>query len=111
MPGTRRARLAPGALQDVRDAVFWLEERNPAAADGFLEAVYDATERIAEFPDAGLRRADLLPDRIRLHLLRAFSYELVYRLDRDPPVVLRVLYAARDLPPIFEKLVFEGVEE
>lgn len=40
----------------------------------------------------------------RVLLLRGFSYIMVYTIDADPPIILRILHTSRDLPGILSRL-------
>ena len=78
---------------------------NPVAAQGLLDTVLKAAERIGEYPQTGGRRADLTAStRYRFVMLTGYPYLIVYAADRNPPVIVRVLHGARDLPRLLRTL-------
>jgi toxin ParE1/3/4 len=94
------ARLTPRAARELRVAAAWIAEDNPPAADAFLAAVSRAADLIGARPLAGRARPELGTDAYRFWSLRGYPYLLVYAADADPPIILRVLHQARDLPTI-----------
>jgi toxin ParE1/3/4 len=83
----------------------WIAHDNPAAAQGLLDTVLKAAERIGQYPNIGVRRADLTASaRYRFVVLTGYPYLIVYAADRDPPVIVRVLHGARDLPRLLRTL-------
>ncbi len=69
-----------------------------------MAAVRQATLQIGEFPDAGTPRPELLPGRFRFLTLTRYPYLLLYDSRPNPPVVIRVMHAARDLPATLQSL-------
>jgi toxin ParE1/3/4 len=92
------ARLAPRAARELRQAAAWIAEHNPAASDAFLAAVLRTADLIGARPLAGRARPELGTDTYRFWSLRGYPYLLVYVADADPPIILRILHQARDLP-------------
>ena len=83
----------------------WIARDNPVAAQGLLDAVLRAAERIGEHPQFGVRRPDLTASpRYRFVVLTGYPYLIVYAADRIPPVIARALHGARDLPPLLRSL-------
>ena len=98
--------FAPRAVRDVEDAADWL-----AAGPGgvplarrFLAAVAEAGGRIAQRPQLGHRRPELLPDPFRFYAVKGFPYLLIYNTGRPGAPVARVLHMARDLAPLLADL-------
>ena len=83
--------LAPGAEQDISDALLWYRERNALAADGFRAEVFDAVDRIAVAPLS--RPADEEGNRRRV--LKRFPYSLVYEVGGTTITVLAVAHHRR----------------
>jgi toxin ParE1/3/4 len=77
---------------------------NPSAARGFMAAVRQATLQIGEFPHAGRPRTELLPGRFRFLTLTRYPYLLLYDAGLTPPVIIRIMHAARDLPATLRSL-------
>ena len=99
------ATLSRQARLDVDSGVEWIAQDNPAAAQGLLDAVLRAAERIGQYPRIGVRRPDLTANpRYRFVVLTGYPYLIVYAADRDPPVIVRVLHGARDLPRLLRTL-------
>lgn len=89
-----RVDRAPRAYQDERDIFLTIAEDNPSAAERFLSAIYDAEDRLAEFPMLGRAREDLGPS-IRSWTIE--PYLIFYAVEPGVVVVLRILHGARDL--------------
>jgi toxin ParE1/3/4 len=78
----------------------WIARDNPVAAQGLLDAVLKAAERIGQYPRIGVRRRDLTASaRYRFVVLTGYPYLIVYAADREPPVIVRVVHGARDFAP------------
>lgn len=93
-----RVDRAPRAYQDERDIFLTIAEDNPPAAERFLSAIYDAEDRLAEFPMLGRAREDLGPS------IRSWTVEpylIFYAVEADVVVVLRILHGARDINELF----------
>ncbi|MDN3566808.1 type II toxin-antitoxin system RelE/ParE family toxin [Paeniroseomonas aquatica] len=97
---TRPARIAAAARRDLRSALAWITRDNPAAALRLREAVIRAADRIGEHPGIGVPRPDMLPPSRRLLALPGWPYVIVTADDIDPPIILRILHGAHDLPPL-----------
>ena len=91
------ATFTPRARRDLTAATRWIRKDNRAAARGLRDAVAKAAERIGRHPAIGSRRSDLLPEAYRFLSLPGFPYVIVYNAERDPPLIVAVLHAARDL--------------
>jgi len=98
--GHRPAVFAAAARADLREAVAWIARDNPVASRGLRDAAVRAAERIGANPFVGATRPRLGADRFRFLLLAGYSYVVIYVADTEPPRILRVLHAARDLPRI-----------
>ena len=90
-----RAVLSPAAERDILDIVAWIARENPAAARGFRDALNRLATAIGEHPRVGVLKPHLASPSIR-----GFPYVVVYTPDRDPPLIVRVLHGARDLPEV-----------
>ena len=97
---SRPARIAAAARRDLRAALAWITRDKPAAAHRLREAVVRAADRIGKHPGSGAPRPDMLPPGRRLHTLPGWRYVIVCADDIDPPIILRILYGARDLPSL-----------
>jgi toxin ParE1/3/4 len=85
--------------------VEWIARDNPAAAQGLLDAVLKAAERIGEYPGIGVRRPHLTASvQYRFVVLTGYPYMIVYAEKYDPPLIVRVVHGARDLPRLLRDL-------
>ena len=96
--------LSPRAQRDLAAAARWIVKDNPVAARGLRDAVRNMAERIGEHPRIGSLRPDLGREPYRFVILAGFSYVIVYNPDRSPPLIVRILHGARDLPEVLRGL-------
>jgi toxin ParE1/3/4 len=94
------AQLSQRARDDLVGAARWIAKDNKVAARGLRDAVIRAADRIGAFPEIGVVRPDLATDRVRFVFLTGYPYVIVYNARRVPPLILRVLHGARDLPEL-----------
>lgn len=94
------ARLSPRARRDLIEAARWIARDDPQAATALRNAIVVAARRIGEHSGSGRERPQVLDPPGRFLVLTGFPYVLVYDADRRPPLVLRVLHGARDLPEV-----------
>jgi toxin ParE1/3/4 len=96
--------IAPRARRDLVAAAKWIRRNNPAAARALRDAVAKATERIGTYPRIGVVRPDLTGGPYRFVVLSGFPYLIVYAENHDPPLIVRILHGARDLPRLLRDL-------
>ena len=84
--------------RELAAAVKWINRDNPTAARGLRRAVYAAAVQIGEHPMIGQTRTELAREAYRFLTVPGFPYVLVYNAERKPPLIVRVLHGARDLP-------------
>lgn len=96
--------LSPRARRDLLEAARWIAKDNPVAARAFRETVAATTRRLGKHPEIGVVRTELAGPPVRFLTLTGFPHVLVYDAERRPPLIYRVLHAARDLPTIFRDL-------
>lgn len=89
--------FAPRARREFLAIVDELSAESPKAARAFRETVEAAALRLGEHPRSAPQRADLAPEPWRFAKVGAFPYFLVYRPDRTPPLIVRVIHQRRDL--------------
>ncbi|CAA6603834.1 conserved hypothetical protein [Rhodospirillaceae bacterium LM-1] len=94
------ARLSPRARDDLLSAMRWIAKDSPASAMALRDAIAAAARRIATHHDIGVLRSELADGPYRFLALTGFPYLLVYNADRKPPLILRILHGARDLPEL-----------
>jgi antitoxin ParD1/3/4 len=94
-------RLTPQAVSDIFSIWRFIAEDNPAAADRVEQAIFKACDLVASGPLIGRPRTDLTSLPVRFWVVQPFpSYLIVYRADRTPVEIIRVLHTARDLPSL-----------
>lgn len=99
-----RAGFTPRAARELGEALDWIAEDNPAAAEALLEAALAAARRVSERPMLARVEPDLATPRFRFWSLRGFPYLLVIDADGVPAIVVRVVRQARDLPRLLDDL-------
>lgn len=92
--------LSPQARRDLLEAVRWIARDNPTAA----RALRVAARRLADCPGIGMVTTEFADPPVRSLTLTTFPHIVVYESDRRPPLILRVLHGARDLPEILQDL-------
>jgi len=98
------AAFAPRARRDLLAAVRWIAKDNPDAARALRDAVARAADRIGAHPRIGVSRPDIADEPYRFVVLTGFPYLIVYNAVRRPPLILRILHGARDLPELLRDL-------
>ena len=94
------AALSPRARRDLLEAKQWIAKDNRATAEGLRHAVVDAAQRIGAHPLIGVLRPEWADEPVRFLALTGLPYLIVYDASRDPPLILRVLHGARDMPTV-----------
>src|SRR5271170_2382528 len=96
------ALLSRRARGDVLSAARWIADDNPAAAQAFRQAIERVATLIGEHTRIGHTRPELAGATYRFPGLTGFPYVVVYNADRSPPLIVRVLHWARDLPELLQ---------
>jgi len=91
---------SPSARLDIKGITGFIAEDSPSAAARFVESLFQAVERLADFPESGRMVPELGDPGIR-EVIRK-PYRLIYRIDRTKRTVeiVRVWHAARGTPDI-----------
>ncbi|MBF0138376.1 MAG: type II toxin-antitoxin system RelE/ParE family toxin [Magnetococcus sp. DMHC-1] len=98
--------LSPQSREEFLEAIRWIAKDNPASAKALKNAVYQAARNLGNLPLSGYERTNLASSPIRFLPLTGFPYIIVYDAALKPPVILRFLHAARDLPEIMSSASF-----
>lgn len=94
-----RFRLAPAADTDIDGlAEHIARTQSLAAADRFIDAIYEKCELLALHPDIGRLRPELAP---RLRSFPAGPFIILYRPRGRAIEIVRVVRGARDIPALF----------
>lgn len=96
--------VTPRASAEVADAAAWIAQDNPTAAIALVHGAEAAANRIVARPALARVRLTLAPSRYRFWLMRGFPYLLVLDTERSPPLVVRFIHQARDLPDVLDDL-------
>jgi toxin ParE1/3/4 len=99
------AGFSPRARRDLARAIRWIAKDNPSAARALLDAVGHAAIRIGDHPQSGAARRDLTGGPYRFVTLTGFRYLIVYTENQRPPLIVRIVHSARDLPRLLRDLV------
>ncbi len=91
----------PVALQDVLEIMRYIafDLNNPTAAERLSEAIFEAGNRLAEFPYTYPVYAPIKPLEYEYRKAPVQNYILFYRVDEKNKLVTvsRVIYSKRDL--------------
>ncbi len=98
------ATLSSVAKRELLAAAAWIAEENPVAASGLIDAVEAAAARIGDHPQIGRRRPELAKGPYRFIALTGYPYLIVYAENEEPPIIVRVVHGARDLPRALQNL-------
>jgi toxin ParE1/3/4 len=103
---TPEVRKTPRAERDLLDHFIYIGDRNPAAAERFLDAAEEACALLGRVPGMG-RKWD--SDSPRLAGVRSWTipkfrnYRIFYRPIENGIEVLHVFYARRDIRALLEE--------
>jgi plasmid stabilization system protein ParE len=87
--------LSPEARDDLREIRDYIARDSAEAARRVLSELRAAMRRLAEMPEMGHFREDLADEPLRFWPVH--SYLIIYRPDRNPLEVVRVLSGYRDI--------------
>ena len=93
-----RYRLSKQAEQDLEDIWVYLAQQDEILADKQVAQILDRFPRLAQFPDMGRQRDNLLPS------LKSFPlkpYIVFYTKISDGIEILRILHQSRDIESLF----------
>ncbi|MGA2556890.1 MAG: type II toxin-antitoxin system RelE/ParE family toxin [Verrucomicrobiota bacterium] len=92
--------IAPAARTDLEEiwSYIAIDLQNADAADGVRDELFDALGKLARTPGIGHFRRDLAGEPLRFWCVR--SYLIIYRSEKRPVEIVRVLYGARDVQAI-----------
>ena len=91
----KRFRITHRASADIDEIWTYIAQDNPSAADRVEQQLHDTMNLLAEFPGIGHTRADV--DDVRYRFWSVYDYVIVYRHDRKPIEVIRVLHGRREI--------------
>jgi toxin ParE1/3/4 len=100
----KSAVLTPKARNDLAESTRWIAKDNPAAARALRVAVQKMAKILGEHPHSGRERSDIAPPPVRFMALPGYPHIIIYDAALNPPMILRVMHGARDLPELLENL-------
>lgn len=86
--------LSPAAEQDIDEIVTYIAKENPAAAQAFLDSLFDAMEKLADNPEMGHFRDDITDKPVKFWPFK-WHYLIIYK-PYIPVQIVRVLSGYRD---------------
>lgn len=93
--------FTPQALDDLFEIWSYIAGDDLDAANGVEEAIYAACSFLVNTPLAGRIREDLTALPLRFWLVQPYrKYWIVYDPGAKPLQVIRILHAARSIPPL-----------
>lgn len=92
---TSRCVLSVVAEQDIDEIITYLAQENSVVAQTFLDALFDAMDNLAEYPELGHLREDLTDRPVKFWPFK-WHYLIIYK-PTSPLEVVRVLSGFRDI--------------
>ena len=94
--------VTPLAREDLGGIWDYAAESDAGRADRLLDLIYEKCRRLAEYPEMGRARHELL---VNLRSFAVRNYVIYYQPTADGIEVLRVLHGARDVDHVFDEIV------
>ena len=96
-------RLAPQAESDLDDIWYYIaqESQSIETADRLVDSITDRFFLLATHPHAGRRRDDDL--RPGLRSFPVGEYVIIYRVEGEDVLILRVIRGSRDIEALFRE--------
>ncbi len=89
------------ADSDIAGAILWLLDKNPGAANKFIDDLESLVARLSRFPEIyPLQRRSAKPEwqNVRMAVMRRFNYLVFYTYENNLVVIRRVIHSARSEP-------------
>jgi toxin ParE1/3/4 len=86
------------AEADLDEIWLWIAGDNVDAAEQTVERIAAAERRLSDFPEIGQARPDIAEG---IRHWPVGPYLILYRVEPDCVLVIRVVHGARDLPRLF----------
>ncbi len=91
--------VSPVASRDLDEIWVYIAEDSPSAADRWLDKLEKAIHLLASVPTVGHVRKDLTDKPVLFWPVG--RYLMIYRADRQPIEIVRVISAYRDVTALF----------
>lgn len=92
---TARYVLSVIAEQDIDEIITYITQENPVVAQKFLDALFDAMDKLAEYPELGHIREDLTDRPVKFWPFK-WHYLIIYK-PTTPLEIVRVLSGLREI--------------
>ena len=98
---------APSADSDLDEIWYYIAKRsgNSEIAERFIASLTERFYLLSANPFIGRRRDDLRPG---LRSFPAGEYVIIYRMDKEDVVILRVFHGSRDIEAFFGPEKYTG---
>lgn len=94
--------VTPLAQEDLGDIWDYAAELGTERADRLLDLIYEKCQRLAEYPEMGRTRHELL---VNLRSFTVKNYIIFYQPITNGIEVLRVLHGVLDIDRVFDEMV------
>jgi toxin ParE1/3/4 len=91
---SRQVSWTESALKDIQDIDTYISMSSPVYAQRVIEGIFEATQRLADFPYLGQA---MVYKRVRLRQLSVRPYRVFYRVGQHAVEVVAVVHGARDI--------------
>jgi plasmid stabilization system protein ParE len=84
---------------DIANAIIYLLERNPQAAERFVLDLQNLTRTLSQFPELyPIQRRSNKPEweKVRMAVLRRFGHIVFYTYEQGSVVIRRIVHGARN---------------
>jgi toxin ParE1/3/4 len=96
--------LSLRAQRDLVAAARSIARDSPSAASRFPGLVLSLAKKLGDFPDLGAERPEIAAAPYRFASIPGFPHLVAYNARRRPPVIMRLVHGARDLPSVLRNL-------
>jgi plasmid stabilization system protein ParE len=93
--------LSPESRDDLDEIIDYIARDSPQAARRVMKKIKEAIVLLAEMPMIGHLREDLTDEPLRFWPV--YSCLVIYRAERKPLEVVRILHGARDVKSILAR--------
>lgn len=90
--------LSESAEKDLKQIKDYISEDSPINAKNFIDKIFEAFAKIADFPQIGHSRLDLTEKELKFWHIK--SYLIVYNIDENDINIVRVLNGYMDITNI-----------
>ena len=96
-------RIAPEAQQDIADIWHFIAQDGVVTADQVIDVIKSQFHQIAQQPELGRAREDLVPGLRSVVVRRYRRYLVFYKQCPDEVKIVPVLDGSRDLKQVFKR--------